>query len=201
MRNGTKRSVKPRVPDPARSNVTDGRSRWQKAVSNSSSKAPHSVWQPPWPTSGGYRTCSSSITRSKATRSTCYEKRGIWCGQRYKGCSRLNSNNKVLNNSRTLSTHQPRQYRELSQRVPVARRPTTHRLLPRLQKGLYSPFAVARGLPLGRFLAAQLLPYGAGEREQVAISSGIGVQLCQEQPPHAPILEGRVPTVVSCFSH
>jgi hypothetical protein len=94
-----------------------------------------------------------------------------------------------------------RQFRELFQGIPVARSPTTHRVLPRLQKGLCSPFTAACRLPLGKSLAAQLLSYGAGERKQVVISSGIGMQPRQEQSPRVPIFEGPGPTGAPYFSH
>jgi hypothetical protein len=90
----------------------------------------------------------------------------------------------------------------VSNGVPIARYPTVHLVLPRSEEVLRPlPAAAGEGLPHGTFPAAHLLLHGAGEHKELVIAPGVRVQLRQEQPPHASILEGCRLVGTPYFSH
>lgn len=69
---------------------------------------------------------------------------------------------------------------EPSQGLAIARSPTIHGILPRLEKRFRSVLHL-------RLAAVRVFPQSAGEEKQFVVAPGIGMQLRQKQPPHASI--------------
>src|SRR5215212_6001087 len=111
-------------------------------------------------------------------RSRCSAKQGIWSGTR----SNASNNSNKTSSSKTYSAT-ALACPEVVQGVAVAGGPLAHRFVPRPEERRHA-FRVLGLVFAARILCSMLctghlVSHGAGEREQVVIPAGIGVQARQ----------------------
>ena len=88
----------------------------------------------------------------------------------------------------------------------VAQSPTAHGIQPRPGEvfcgGRSAPLViVACKLSSRTFLVTDPFLHGAGKEKQLVVTTSVGMQLRQKQPPHMPILEKRGSVNISCSIH